>query len=403
MLDAKAQARTVVIRCALTVVCIAGGFVFPLLFLLAAFLAWTVYSDLTGPKPTEPPADAWYVRRWTATAEDPEWKSYFLPYCESPAETAFLEAMITEYKLLPSGGKLVGSGVELDLQVEHKPYRLDFCANKWLVIEIDGAAWHSSPEAVEHDRIRDEFFIAKGFSVVRIPAKIVFNTPKKAVEMVRAAIARGRPSQKAAAPSTRVSVTHTLLNAAKSVDKFVTDIDAHVTKASAIQEAMRPSNQTFSSEKIVIDSALETAKRKVALEAQLAADPNLREHFDAAHAELEELLDSTRSAQPPTKTTIDISPMSWPATHPDTEIGTAILEAYFKLTGDRKRYFDEARQQILKDPRLSPHVQSHLESLGCHAVWTEISKKKEPFSLDAFLKEIEAKGSGSSETGPPPS
>ncbi|MDX0532973.1 DUF559 domain-containing protein [Sinorhizobium medicae] len=397
-----AHKQAIIIRGAITAILFLAGFAFPLIWIAAAFFAYTTYSAVPDPEP-DTPENMYRSRQSTLTADDPEWREYFLAACESPAETAFLEAMINGYGLKPDNGILVAPGLELDMQTEYRPYRLDFLINKWLVVEVDGAAWHSSPEAVERDGIRDEFFVAKGFRVLRIPAKVVFNTPKKAVEMVRAAIARGRPQQKVVVKSPPISVAKTFTNSAKLVGKFLDDVNAHVTKASAIQEAMRPSNQTFSSEKIVIDSALETAKRKVALEAQLAADPNLREHFDAALVELEELLDSTRSAQPPKKTTIDISPMSWPPTHPDTEIGTAILEAYLKLTGARKRYFDEARQQILKDPRLSPHFQSHLESLGCHATWTEISKKKEPMSLDAFLKEIEAKDGGSSQSKTPPS
>nr|WP_272950252.1 DUF559 domain-containing protein [Sinorhizobium meliloti] len=311
--------------------------------------------------------------------------------------------MINGYGLKPDNGILVAPGFELDMQTEYKPYRLDFLINKWLVVEVDGAAWHSSLEAVERDKIRDEFFVAKGFSVLRIPAKVVFNTPTKAVEMVRAAIARGRPQQNVALKSPPISVAKTFTNSAKSVGKFLDDVNAHVTKASAIQEAMGPSKQTFSTEQMVIDSALETAKRKVNLEEKLAADPNLRKHFDAAHAELEQLMESTRPGQTKAPTTIHIAPMSWPPTHPDPEIGTSILESYFALTRDRTKYFDDARQQLSKDSRLAPHVQSHLERLGCHATWTDISTKKEPFSYDVFLKEIEAKSTGSSEMSPPPS
>ena len=203
----KAQQKTIIIRGVLTVFCIAGSFVFPLLFLVAAFLAWTIYSDLTDPKPTAPPADAWYIRRWTAIPDDPQCKTYFLPYCESPAEAAFLEAMIADYKLLPKTGMLVGPGIELNLQVKRKPYRVDFLVDKWLVVEIDGAAWHSSPEAVERDRIRDEFFVTDGFIVIRIPAKVVFNTPKRVVEMVRAAVARGAPPRKVVTASRPASVS----------------------------------------------------------------------------------------------------------------------------------------------------------------------------------------------------
>ncbi|MDR6587411.1 DUF559 domain-containing protein [Agrobacterium tumefaciens] len=398
----RANKQAIIIRGAITAVLFFAGFAFPLVWIVAAFFAYTTYQAFPDPEPPTP-ENMYRPRQSIVTADDPEWREYFLNACESPAETAFLEAMINGYGLKPEGGILVAPGIELDMQTEYKPYRLDFLVNKWLVVEVDGAAWHSSPEAVERDGIRDEFFKVKGFSVLRIPAKVVFNTPTKAVEMVRAAIARGRPQQKVVEKSPPMSVAKTFTNSAKSVGKFLDDVDAHVTRASAIQEAMGPSKQTFSTEQTVIGSALETAKRKVDLEAQLDADPNLRKHFDAAHAELEELMESTKSAQPATKTTIDISPLSWPPTHPDPEIGKAILESYFALTRDRKRYFDDARQQLSKDPRLAPHVQSHLESLGCHATWTEISTKKEPFSFDVFLKEMEANGSGSSETKPPPS
>lgn len=370
-MDDKAQQRTIVIRGVLTVACIAGGFVFPLLFLLAVFFAWTIYSDLTDRKPT---VDAWYTRRWTATPDDPDWKTYFMPFCESPAEEAFLEAMITDYKLLPNAGVLVGSGLELNLQVEHKPYRVDFLANKWLVVEIDGAAYHSSPEAVERDRIRDEFFVANGFSVVRIPAKVVFNTPKRAVEMVRAAVARGAPTLEVVATPPPVSVTQTFLNAVKSVDEFIADVDAHVKKARAIEKALASSKQTFSTEKLVIDSAMETAKRALDLEAELAANPNLQKYIDAANAELEQLMKSTKENGAERDSTITILPISMPPMHPDSNINAAILLAYLNLTAERSRYFSEVHTRIARDPGLLPHVQSHLEQLGCHSTWRELQR-----------------------------
>ncbi|MGZ2452768.1 Na+/proline symporter [Rhizobium ruizarguesonis] len=55
--NAKAQQKMIVIRAILTVICFAGGFVVPLLFLLAAFFASTIYN-IVDPKP-DPPVDAW--------------------------------------------------------------------------------------------------------------------------------------------------------------------------------------------------------------------------------------------------------------------------------------------------------------------------------------------------------
>lgn len=398
----KANKTAIIIRGTITAILFFAGFAFPLIWIAAAFFAYTTYNAFPDPEP-DTPENMYRPRQSTVTADDPEWREYFNNACESPAETAFLEAMINGYGLKPDNGILVGSGIELDMQTEYKPYRLDFLVNRWLVVEVDGAAWHSSPEAVERDGIRDDFFKAKGFSVLRIPAKTVFNTPTKAVDMVRTAIAHGRPPQKVVVKSPPISVAKTFTNSMNSFGQFLDHVDAHVTKAKAIQEAMGPSKQTFETEKIVIDSALETAKKAVDLEARLAADPNLRKHFDAAHADFEEIMQSVRSGKPDRETTIKIEPMGFPGTHPDPEIGAVILESYFTLMDDRKRYFDNARKRISDDPRLSPHVQSHLERLGCHATWKQISVQKEPLSLESFWKEIEAKSSGGSKKNPPPS
>lgn len=389
----SAYKQAIIIRGTITAVLFFAGFAFPLIWVAAAFFAYTTYNAFPDPEP-DSPENMYRPRQSTVTADDPEWREYFLAACESPAETAFLEAMINGYDLKPDNGILVAPGIDLDMQTEYKPYRLDFLVNKWLVVEVDGAAWHSSPEAVERDGIRDEFFKAKGFSVLRIPAKVVLNTPTKAVDMVRAAVARGRTPQKVVAKTKPKSVAKTFTDSMDAFGKFMDDVYAHVTKAKAMQEGLGPAKQTFDTEKMVIDSGLERAKKSIALEEELSANPNLRKHYDAAHAELEGLLRSTRSKHDGSEApTITISQMSWPPTHPDKEIGAQILEAYFRLMDDRKRYFDDVRQQLAKDPRLSPHVQNHLERLGCHAVWTEITKKKEPFSLDAFLKEMDAKGS----------
>ncbi|TBY07332.1 endonuclease domain-containing protein [Rhizobium laguerreae] len=383
-MNAKAQQKKIVIRVILTVICIAGGFVFPLLFLPAAFFAWTIYSDIMDPKPA-PAVDAWYTRRWTATSEDPDWKSYFLPYCESPAEEAFLEAMIADYKLLPRSGVLFGSGLELNLQVEHKPYRLDFLANEWLVIEIDGAAYHSSPEAVERDAIRDKFFTDKGFSVVRIPAKVVFNTPKAAVEMVRAAVTKGKRPGPVMVRPTPMSVVQTLLNAAKSVDKFVTDLDAHATKATAVDHALKSARNSCATEKIVVDAAMKTAQLSVDLEARFAADPNFRKRYDEVFGRINAA--GVRNNIPrPERAPIVIAPITQPSPHPDRDVNQAILLAYLALTGERSRLFNETRRQIANDPRLALHVQSHLEGLGCQATWEEIWKPGVGEELRGYLR-----------------
>ena len=190
--DSTVKDKTIVVRIGLILILCLIGMFFPVLFIVAAWLGWTIYDTLQNPPP--PPPDEWYARRWTTTAADPRWRSDFLAFCESPAETKFLEAMIDAHGLTPDKGVLKGSGLTLDLQVTVNPYRLDFLANTWLVVEIDGAAYHSSPEAVASDKKRDEFLRTQGYAVLRIPAKVVFATPEEAVFRVRTAIAAGRTS-----------------------------------------------------------------------------------------------------------------------------------------------------------------------------------------------------------------
>ncbi|WP_443018997.1 endonuclease domain-containing protein [Sphingobium sp. MI1205] len=45
-------------------------------------------------------------------------------------------------------------------------YRADFLVDDKLVVEIDGATYHSSPEAVARDRQRDEDMRREGYTVL---------------------------------------------------------------------------------------------------------------------------------------------------------------------------------------------------------------------------------------------
>lgn len=53
-------------------------------------------------------------------------------------------------------------------QVSIGRYRVDFLVDETLVIECDGAYWHSLPEDREHDRVRDEWLVARGYVVTRL-------------------------------------------------------------------------------------------------------------------------------------------------------------------------------------------------------------------------------------------
>lgn len=121
------------------------------------------------------------------TVEDEGWLRAFQHVCESPAERAFLDAMVAEFDLEPHNGCLLGRGVLLQMQVPVENYRLDFLIDDRLVVEVDGARWHSSPEAVERDAARDQALSSKGFEILRIPAKTALYHPDEAVSLVLAA------------------------------------------------------------------------------------------------------------------------------------------------------------------------------------------------------------------------
>ncbi len=55
--------------------------------------------------------------------------------------------------------------------MESIPGRLS--SRRKLVVEIDGETWHGSPDAKERDAARDEIIRAEGYTVLRIPAKVV--------------------------------------------------------------------------------------------------------------------------------------------------------------------------------------------------------------------------------------
>ena len=321
------------------------------------------------------------------TADDPDWPEYFLEACESPAETAFLEAMINGYDLKPDNGILVAPSFELDMQTEYKPYRLDFLVNKWLVVEIDGDAWHSSPEGVERDGIRDEFFRGKGFSVLRIPAKIVFQTPTEAVGRVRAAIASGRQAQKVVVQTPPISIAKTFTNSMSAFGKFMDDLDANVTRAKAVQKALDPSKLSFSMEKTVIDSALDSAKSSVELEARLAADPIVRIHYDESFAKINPVFDKVKvKYERELATKIKIDPISPPEAHPDADINDAILRSYSNLMEERASYFTWVREQLSKDSKLWLAVLVDLEGHGYGQIFSEIFPSKENVDLEQFFK-----------------
>lgn len=118
--------------------------------------------------------------------------------CESPAEEAFFDTIVSAYKMTAGPGCIAGEGIKLRTQVglgrlligrrsAWRQFRADFLIDEKLVVEIDGETWHGSREAKAKDAARDEVVRAEGYTVLRIPATIVFNSPTEAVRRVEEA------------------------------------------------------------------------------------------------------------------------------------------------------------------------------------------------------------------------
>ncbi|TLP44918.1 DUF559 domain-containing protein [Cohaesibacter sp. CAU 1516] len=120
----------------------------------------------------------------TLTSDDEDWQRHFRRCCESPAEVAFLDAMVAAFNLMPEKGRLRGEGLTLQMQVPVLNYRLDFLIDDGLIVEVDGAKWHSTPEAIERDAERDKALAREGYEILRIPAKVTLYNPEDAIKQV---------------------------------------------------------------------------------------------------------------------------------------------------------------------------------------------------------------------------
>lgn len=69
----------------------------------------------------------------------------------------------------------------IETQVPLGPYRLDMVvtsAGRKLVVECDGVEFHSTREAVEHDKRRDRFCVTQGYAVMRFTGPEIARDPR---------------------------------------------------------------------------------------------------------------------------------------------------------------------------------------------------------------------------------
>lgn len=350
-----------------------GGFIFPVLFVVPALIAWVLIEEARNP----PSNDDRGPNRCTVTAADKNWEEFYYASCESPAETEFLKAMIYAYKLMPDKGVLVGGGLSFGLQVVVNPYRLDFLANDWLVVEIDGAAYHSSPKAIASDKARDLNLNGRGYTVLRIPAKTVFATPLVAVDYVRAAIAAGDQRQKTAENgSTKIQE---IFNPSffSCVVKTMDELSDFISLEKAIAEANSDLVLNIAAEKIVIESAIERAEARISTEQFMAKSDEHRRRYLEAEARMQKSIDELRTkngeSAPKFNANFSIPPVKERNPHPEFKTEQAIQQTRQSLLDERELFFGGVRKRLNQDEQLKKLVRQCLQEFGCGDCWSRIS------------------------------
>lgn len=360
-------------RVGLTVVLCLAGFFSPYFFILALLVGCSLFE---GDHNLSSENDTCLTCRYTATSADINWERFFLEACESPAESAFLEAMIQYYGLIPSRGILCGNGLTLDLQVKMPPYRADFVVDRWLVVEIDGAAYHSSPEAIARDKKRDEVMNSRGYSVLRIPAKIVLYSPSKAMQIVRSAIAKGNEYNivhqiKKEEEQSKCTNDMSLHSAASSFMNFISDLNEYVSVQSIVQKENKDLLLAFHAEKLAIETSIEHALREIEIEKLISKDEQTREMYFESYARMSKIIDDSVGLNK--EVTIVIPQVSEANKYSNANINIAVQANRQIIIEERSVFFISVRNRLNSDSHLKELVKIKLYKLGCGECWKYVS------------------------------
>lgn len=331
---------------------------------VAVFIFWHFVPE----KQKEPPKPApRYRKDARVSASETEWQRYAEGHCESPAEVAFLRAMITSLGMRPHLGALVSEGVRLDFQVEDGRYRVDFLVNHWLVVEIDGAAYHSSPEAQLRDRVRDRYFESLGYSVLRIPAKLVFQEPRQAVKKVQSAISVGKRVTAPPAPVSKGGLER-LRDTANALERA----SEAAEKRELVRKTISKLEEALSAEENALNNALRMANVTLELREYIA---NASASSRAAFLESGRILGVAPEENP--INSIPPMPRYIKFTRPiltgDDWVDGRISDLFGRIETRREIIFADIINQINEKPNVRPLVKNALEAMGRNDIWERLT------------------------------
>lgn len=342
-----------------------------LVLAVIGFIVWHFIPERAAPK-----ADPRFRRDARISADNPQWRDAVEEHCESPAETAFLRAMIDAHQLKGHAGTLSSDRLKLDLQVGQGSYRVDFLVNDWLVVEVDGAAWHSSPAQQSRDAKRDAYFTDLGYVVIRIPAKTVFQRPDDAVRAVNARLARGKPQL---AEPVQLGGLERLAGTMRGINAGLSEFNKNVDRARVVGEAMKAPEAAFALERQVLAMAMESGIRQIKIDEYLDT-PEKREAFEQNQKRSKDVLahGASASGTPPAKLSLSFTDMIRPEKCQDPEIEEIIQARFTGLLDERAKIYSAARQKLDQDSRLRPIVMRKLIDVTCLPVAERLHGQERP-------------------------
>lgn len=298
--------------------------------------------------------------------ESAEWRALVEEHCESPAEVDFVRAMIAAHGLTPFEGSLINGELRLDFQVGEGRYRTDFLVKDWLVVEIDGAAYHSSPEAVARDAVRDRYFEDLGYSVLRIPAKVVFQAPQDAVSRVDKALSRGRRVIPPPPPTPQTDGFTRLGQTAGAIGDFLDETSAAITA----QRLMEPVELAAAEDRKAIEAALYCARSEIERDediAQMTAEDQAL--LAEAMQDWDDLFAASEPKARPERPGVRFQP---PPPSSNEAVNARARSRFDHLAQEREDLLRTTRQAIEVDPRLVPLMQKVLSDIGRDDLWPHV-------------------------------
>lgn len=299
------------------------------------------------------------------------WIDHYRAACESPAEVAFLEAMVSAFNLRPVGGPgstLKGSGLSLRMQVWVDRYRLDFLANDSLVIEVDGAKWHSSEEAKLRDSTRDASLRSRGYAVLRLPAKIPLYDPDRAVADVGSYVAIWDWQDPQQDQGSRLLMYHEL---------------ERRRREETVAKHMRPVRAALRMEKLAVIRAAVKAGGVLGV-SRFNSSSESAVPLERAFAQWTAKISVETSDE--AEFTLPVRPLAAPEKHSDIIINDDINRSYAALLEERRSFLLDLGRWMKLDPGLPALVEKHLERLGAGHCWQAIASAgafKAPLNISA--------------------